>query len=409
MDLRKVILGTGILAAAALAGVLDTNDVKLNSTLGLGANPAAIAVNQERKVEGGAIVLNQLSQSNQVKEANIKNPLTGADTISLYNGKNVNSSSFNDSTKFLSYTDTFAGNWFAIRYRYESNLYPNFTANIAYFNAAAQSSYGNKDAKGDMYRKDATETTSLVWGRELIKGLNTGVELASNVYTLDDNRSYNKVAEALPILSLTDSKAYAQSQPYYTLTLGGIYDVASDQKISLAHKFSHERDTHTGDGNKNTVGTDYVETLPAETGLAYIYRVNDALELAGVFKTFWGLTYEKTTKTDGGGESTESVFIAPVNSYGFAASYKVTNEWELQGYGNFLRNYKNSLASGPTGKEEKGYDVTQLGANVQYSPSFLNGGTILLGSYMTRLVNEDPNVGTVFDITNTSLSYSHAF
>ncbi|MDR1323443.1 MAG: hypothetical protein LBK68_03290 [Candidatus Margulisbacteria bacterium] len=408
MNLRKVILGAGILAAAALAGVLDTNDVKLNSTLGLGANPAAIAVNQERKVEGGAIVLNQLSQSNQVKEPN----MTGG--ISLIKGKNVNSSSFNDSTKFLSYTDTFAGNWFAIRYRYESNLYPNFTATITLPNALQNILDPNLKAKGAMYRKDATETTSLVWGRELLKGLTAGAELATNVYTLNTDQTYNKAAKDIYHVALSgspfqNSKEYSQSQPYYTLTLGGIYDVADDQKISLAHKFSHERDTHTGDGNKNTAGTDYVETLPAETGLAYIYRVNDALELAGVFKTFWDLTYEKTTKTDGGGESTESVFIAPVNSYGFAASYKVTNEWELQGYGNFLRNYKNSLASGLTGKEEKGYDVTQLGANVQYSPSFLNGGTILLGSYMTRLVNEDPNVGTVFDITNTSLSYSHAF
>jgi hypothetical protein len=400
MNLRKVILGAGILAAAALAGVLDTNDVKLNSTLGLGANPAAIAANQERKVEGGAIVLNQLSQSNQVKEPYAE--VYGMN-VSLIKGKNVNSSSFSDSTKFLSYTDTFAENWFAIRYRYESNLYPNFTATFDLPVLDPQ-----QKSKASLYRKDALEATSLTWGRELTKGLNAGAELAVNTYTLNTNQTFNKTVKDFP-LPISDSKIYAQSQPYYTLTLGGIYDMTDDQKISLAHKFSHERDTHTGDGNKNTAGTDYVETLPAETGLAYIYRVNDALELAGVFKTFWGLTYEKTTKTDGDGESTESVFIAPVNSYGFAASYKVTNEWELQGYGNFLRNYKNSLASGLTGKEEKGYDVTQLGANVQYSPSFLNGGTILLGSYMTRLVNEDPNVGTVFDITNTSLSYSHAF
>ncbi|MDR2428229.1 MAG: hypothetical protein LBD62_00305 [Candidatus Margulisbacteria bacterium] len=408
MDLRKVILGAGILAAAALAGVLDTNDVKLNTTLGLGGNPAVIAVNQERKVEGGTIVLNQLSQSDQVKNANLEGS-------SLIKGKNINSSSFGDATKFLAYTDTFAGNWFALRYRYESNLYPNFTANVGFLNPAL-AAYGNKDAKGTMYRKDATETTSLVWGCELLKGLTAGAELATNVYTLNDNQSYNQAAKNITIPSLgtpfQDGKSYTQSKPYWTLTLGGVYDVADNQKVSLAHKFSHDRNVHTGDGNKSTAtGTDYTETIPHETGLAYIYQVNDALELAGVFKTFWGLTYEKNTDTESGNEKdyTETVFIAPVNSYGFAASYKVTNEWELQGYGNFLRNYRNSLTSGPTGKEEKGYDVTQLGANVQYSPSFLNGGTILLGSYVTRLVSEDKNVGNVFDITNTLLSYSHAF
>ncbi|MDR1453761.1 MAG: hypothetical protein LBJ25_07310, partial [Candidatus Margulisbacteria bacterium] len=175
-------------------------------------------------------------------------------------------------------------------------------------------------------------------------------------------------------------------------------------------KFSQDRNVHTADtNNSNGKVTDYNEVLANETGLAYIYKVNDALELAGVFKTFWGLTYEKNTEVENGDDYTETVSIQPVNSYGFAASYKVTNEWELQGYGNFLRNYRNSLTSGLTGAEEKGYDVTQLGANVQYSPSFLNGGTVLLGSYVTRLVSEDKNVGNVFDITNTSLSYSHAF
>ncbi|GBR72718.1 hypothetical protein NO1_0214 [Candidatus Termititenax aidoneus] len=396
MNLRKVILAAGILAAAATAGVLDTNDVKLNSTLGLGANPAAIAVNQERKIEGGAIVLNQLNQSDQVKNGSLPG-------LSFIKGKNVNSSSFGDATKFLTYTDTFAGNWFAIRYRYESNLYPNFQATIS-LPAILDP---QQKSKADFYLKDALETTSLVWGRELTKGLNAGVELATNVYTSNTNLTFNKFAKDL--LSMSNSKIYEQSQPYYTLTLGGIYDVAANQKISLSHKLSEERHVDTGDGKESTAGTDYNEALPNETGLAYIYQVNDALELAGVFKTFWGLTYEKYTNIESGDSNVETVAIAPVNSYGFAASYKVTNEWELQGYGNFLRNYKNSLTSGLTGPDEKGYDVTQLGANVQYSPSFLNGGTILLGSYMTKLVNEDKNDGKMFDITNTSLSYSHAF
>ncbi|MDR1453724.1 MAG: hypothetical protein LBJ25_07125, partial [Candidatus Margulisbacteria bacterium] len=268
MNLRKVILSAGVLTAAVLAGVLDTNDVKLNTTLGLGANPAVIAVNQERKVEGGTIILNQLSQSDQVKSPN-PSPLL---SLNLIRGKNVNSSSFNDASKFLSYTDTLAGNWLAVRYRYESNLYPNFNATLSL--GAIQSTLDpDYKAKIDVYRKDALETTSLLWARELAKGLTAGVELASNVYTLNTNINFNKAAKALPF-ALSDSKAYAQSASYYTLTLGGIYDVADDQKISLAQKFSQDRNVHTADtNNSNGKVTDYNEVLANETGLAYIYKV----------------------------------------------------------------------------------------------------------------------------------------
>ncbi|GBR76901.1 hypothetical protein NO2_1375, partial [Candidatus Termititenax persephonae] len=62
--MRKTLLVLG-LGATVMAGVLDTNDVKLNTTLGLGGNPAAIAVNKETKIEGGTIAKNDLTQSGQ--------------------------------------------------------------------------------------------------------------------------------------------------------------------------------------------------------------------------------------------------------------------------------------------------------------------------------------------------------
>ena len=404
MDLRKTILAVGLLAAVVTAGVLDTNDVKMNSTLGLGANPAAIAVNKQSKVEAGTIAVNNLSQSNQIKDGEFNG-------ISLFDGKNINSSSFNDATKFLSYTDVWNNNWFSVRYRYESNLYPNFSANLTLPSPVLQNLLDpNFKAKGTMYRKDALETVAFQWARELVKGFSGGVELATNIYTLDDQLTFNKAAKDISHAMLggspfQDTKAYSQSGSYYTLTLGGIYDIANNQKVSLSQKFSQDRGVYTNDDKGSQYS--YTESLPNETGLAYIFAPNNALEVAAVFKTFWGTTYERNVRHSDKPEYTETVRILPCNSYGFAASYAATKEVTLQGYGNFLRNYKASDISGYA--EEQGYNVSQLGGNIQYAPSFFNGGKILLGSYVTRLVSEDQAVGRVFDITNTSLSYSHSF
>jgi len=404
MNLRKVMLAASILALANASGVLNTNDVKMSTTLGLGSNPAAIAVNKESKVEVGTIVKNDTSQSKQITE-----PTIGS--ISGTKGKNVNSSSFGDASKFLAYTGVYNDSWFSVRYKYESNLYPNFKSNL---NTAVSDMFDpDRKAGISLYNKDATETTAFTWAKEVTKGLSTGVELATNVYTLNTNIKVNKAAENLPyagpMIKGLEREAYSQSDTYLTLTLGGIYDVASNQKISLAHKLSQDREVNTG--GAGAAKASYTEALPNETGLAYIYKVNDALELAGVVKAFWGLKYDREIEYKNSKDS-DTVTLHPYNSYGFAASYKLNKEFEFQGYGNYIRGYKagfNNFSNPLTGFEDTdGYDVSQFGGNVQYTASWLGGGTLLLGTYVTKLVSEDKS-GQVFDITNTSLSYSYAF
>jgi hypothetical protein len=391
MDLKKIVLATGLLAAIGAAGVLDTNDVKLSTTLGLGGNPAAIAVNKKSKIEAGSIVVNNTQQSNQVLNAD-------QGVISLYDGRNINSSSFDDASKFLGYTDAIGDNWFSVRYSYDSNLYPNFHTKTGLPIPVPEG------AKMTRYRKDATEKIGFTWAREWQKGFSAGVELATNIYTLDDKTNFNKLAEGL-ITQFKDNTAYSQSGSYYTLTIGGIYDIFENQKISLSQKFSQDRGVYKNDGKG--LQQSWIESLPNETGLAYIIQANQDWEVAAVYKAFWGTVYEKNIRSSDSPLATEIVNVLPCNSYGFATSYRI-GDWELQGYGNFLRNYRASITSGG-GTDEKGYNVSQVGGNIQYSPEFLSGGTILLGSYVNRLVNEDAAVGTVFDITNTTLSYSHTF
>ncbi|MDR1998010.1 MAG: hypothetical protein LBQ83_06775 [Candidatus Margulisbacteria bacterium] len=419
MSFKQIFLAAGILAAVGLAGVLDTNDVKLSTTLGLGGNPAAIAVNKERKVELGTIALNKTSQSNQIK--NTGAPLNTSLGISLFDGKDVNSSSFNDASKFLAYTGSYADNWFSLRYKYESNLYPNFKSSVEFTGPGApflQPYDPDRKARVSLYQKDAVETLSLLWARELSAGLTAGVELATNIYTLNTDISFNKAAKDIPpiwaIFEGIEKKAYLQSGSYYTLTLGGIYALADNQKISLAQKFSQDRAVQKHDGKYGSAQSSYLESLPNETGLSYIYSVNDSLEVAGVFKTFWGLIYDQNIQSSSAPETTETVRLFPYNSYGFAASYALNSELELQGYGNYIKGYKSGVNNSVhplTGAKEdsSGYDVSQFGGNVQYSPALLRGGTILLGSYVTKLVSMDPAIGQTFDLTNTSLSYSHAF
>lgn len=399
MNLKKVILSATLLAAIGTAGVLNTNDVKMSTTLGLGSNPAAIAVNKESKIELGTIVKNDLTQSKQITE-----PLP-----ILTKGKNINSSSFDDASKFLSYTGSFKDNWFSIRYKYESNLYPNFEAKLAIPGVTT-----GKE-KISLYNKDAVETTAFSWAKKITPALSTGIEIATNIYTLNTDIKANKAAKNLPgfyglmVQSMT-KEAYAQSDSYCTITLGGIYDIAKNQQISLSQKFSLDRNVYINTDENHTMS--YIDSLPNETGLAYIYKVNNALEVAGVMKTFWGLKYDRNIESSKAPMSVETVTLHPYNSYGFAASYKLNKALEFQGFGNYIRGYKAGFnnfidpLAGPVDSE--GYDVSQFGGNVQYTSSWLGNGTLLLGSYVTKLVSEDKS-GKVFDITNTSLSYSYAF
>lgn len=51
MDFKKIVLATGILATVGFASLLDTNDYRIRDNIGLGRNPAAIAVTKNHPLK----------------------------------------------------------------------------------------------------------------------------------------------------------------------------------------------------------------------------------------------------------------------------------------------------------------------------------------------------------------------
>jgi hypothetical protein len=191
-------------------------------------------------------------------------------------------------------------------------------------------------------------------------------------------------------------------------------------KVSFAHKISQDRGVYFNKGDYtggNSTTYVYNEKMPNETALSYIYKVNNAWEIAGTYKAFWGVSYQKNyLGSDSAGNKidySEAITKHPYNVLGFATEYVMNDKWSFQGFGNFIRNYKEIETSFPapskTAELDRGYNLTQLGGNIQYHLSVIKGGTILLGCYNSKLLSEDTSVGYLFDITNTTLSYSQNF
>lgn len=409
MDLKKLILATGLLAAVSVASVIETNDVKMNTLLGLGGNPAVIAVHKKVNFEAGSVAINQNKQN-----AKLQNGYLRAPTIGLTDGRNENDMNFMDASRFFWFAGNIGNDWFGIRHTNVSNVYPFFTSHIV-LDGAAKALQNvvdpNKKAKVTIFRKDTVESFSLLWAKELSKGYSVGAELASNTYTLNDNRLYNTAAEQINHAALggspfADVNAFSASKAYYTLTLGLVKELDSVSKLSLAHKISQDRGIYYNDDAGKTYV--YNESLPNESGLAYTYKVNDALEVAAVYKGFWGVSYQKNV-LGSNNDYGEAITKHPYNSYGFATDYRPNEKWTLQTYGSFIRNYKKNEIGGQASVMDRGYKVTQIGGNIQYNMNVIKGGTILLGSYVTKLESEDADVGYLFDITNTTLSYSQNF
>lgn len=409
MDLKKLILATGLLAAVSVASVIETNDVKMNTLLGLGGNPAVIAVHKKVNFEAGSVAINQNKQNAKLQNGYLKAP-----TIGLTDGRNENDMNFMDASRFFWFAGNIGNDWFGIRHTNVSNVYPFFTSHIV-LDGAAKALQNvvdpNKKAKVTIFRKDTVESFSLLWAKELSKGYSVGAELASNTYTLNDNRLYNTAAEQINHAALggspfVDASAFSASKAYYTLTLGLVKELDSVSKLSLAHKMSQDRGIYYNDDAGKTYV--YNESLPNESGLAYTYKVNDALEVAAVYKGFWGVSYQKNV-LGSNNDYGEAITKHPYNSYGFATDYRPNETWTFQTYGSFIRNYKKNEIGGQASIMDRGYKVTQIGGNIQYNMNVIKGGTILLGSYVTKLESEDTDVGYLFDITNTTLSYSQNF
>ncbi|GBR76909.1 hypothetical protein NO2_1381 [Candidatus Termititenax persephonae] len=430
MSIRKTALVIGILvaAAAAAAGALDTNDVNARNNFALGGNPAAIAVNKKVSIEGGTLLTNAVKQSQQNLDATNSQFQGTAEAIGLgtipdlTKGSDLAPSDFGSATKFLSYTGHWSqSDWYSFRYNNIGNIFYSVGLKTNDDEPGALPTLGGFGAgkKGQLSFTftEAVESFSAVYGKDLGENLSVGVELAVNTYKVNqDLVGLNKPAYAL------EQRRGLRSTSYASIALGAIKEFAPRQKISFAHKLSQDRQDseQTVDHKGNVLAEkNYNESVPNETAISYIYNVDDTLELAVSQRTVWGTQYNrdvevtKVARLPGGAENTAynddgPTKTLPYNTYGLSAAYQPNSEWGFLGYGNYTYGYRAAFNDINLGNH-KGFDFTQIGGNIQYSPSLLGGGTLLFGIFNSKIVGLDPAIGFSLDATTSLVSYSHAF
>ncbi|GBR72746.1 hypothetical protein NO1_0241 [Candidatus Termititenax aidoneus] len=413
MKLQKAILLTGALASIGLAGVLDTNDVNARNNPALGGNPAVIAANKKVSVAGGTLLTNAVKQSEVNKDPFSLNNY-GND---IAKGKDLAPSDFGAATKFLSYTGSISNSdWYSVRYNNIGNIFWSVDIKAGDNAAAYGLSNGQKYAFSFV---EAVESISGAYGKDLGNGLSVGAELAANTYKRNHtNQAAKKAGESAG--AAFDSRL--KSDTYLTLALGAVYDVLPGQKISVSHKFASARNDNftnlDGEGKVIQEGN-FNENVPAETALGYIYQVNDALQAAVSYKATDGTNYGREIDYDKGNgvgyanhnpsSEWENTKTLPNSTWGLAAAYKLNPAVELQGYGTHTKGYRaawNDVNLTPGDGWNEGFDFTQIGGNVQWTPDFFSGGTLLFGAFNSRIFNATN--GYLLDATTTLVSYSHA-
>lgn len=388
--MKKLTIALILIAGLTYASVLDTNDLKITNMQGLGGNPAAIAVNKKASIEVGSAVMSRLSHNSKLLSFPVltTNPLSAWSKVS---GSNINPSSFSDAPKFFKYTGAMGkDNWFSVRYFYDSNVYP----------FAGQKQDANSNNKYTYFQKDATETLSLIFSKEIAKDLIGGIELGSNTYTSETKIDYAKDVGV-------DIYAFSNSKPYYSLQLGLIKIIDANNKFTFAHKFSQNRGLYV----RTTGGDTYTDTeaVPNETSLGYVYNANKNLELGAYYKMTWGTSYTTNKKGADTGDDQNHVTKHPFNNLTLVADYKLNDRTSLQGYYVYIRNYKQieyiNASKATNDDMDRGWKVNQLGGNVQYKVT--PADTLLLGSYISKLISEDTDVNWIIDQTVTHISYNH--
>ncbi|MDR1323725.1 MAG: hypothetical protein LBK68_04725 [Candidatus Margulisbacteria bacterium] len=415
MKLKAAVILTGVLAVIVSADVLGTNDVNARNNPALGGNPAVIAVNKKVSVEGGTLLTNAVKQSEQNKDP------FGFNSDDIAKGQDLAPSDFGAATKFLSYTGSISNSdWYSIRYNNIGNIFWSVDIKTG-DNAPLVPGYGIPD--GEKYAfsfVEAVESVSAVYAKDLGNGFNVGAEVAANTYKRNQtNRAAKKAGESAGIAFDSQLK----SDTYLTLALGAVYDVLPGQKISVSHKFASARKdnfTNLDGAGKVVQEGNFNENVPAETALGYIYQINDALQAAVSYKATDGSNYGREIDYDKGtgvpyasknpASEWENTKTLPNSTWGLAAAYKLNPEIELQGYGTHTKGYRaawNDVNLTPGDGWNEGFDFTQIGSNVQWTPDFFSGGTLLFGAFNSKIFNATN--GYLLDATTTLVSYSHAF
>lgn len=356
---------------------------------GLGGNPAVTGLTKQDSIEVGTVVMQRIAQNSK---------LLSFPTLGLAaSGSNKYSEEFNDAPRYAKYTYGIGkDNWFAIKHYYDSTVYPFFNQKLDM----------NKDLQYSFFKKEATETLSFIYSREISKDLIGGIEIGSNTFTSEKKINYNK--DARDFLTVSDVYSFTTSKPYYSLQLGLVKIIDSANKFTFVHKFSDKRGVYTRTTNKSTYSD--VEVVPNETSLGYVYTMNKNFEIGAYYKMTWGASY--TTNKQGYDDNRNSysdnqdtITKYPYNNLTLVGDYRVNDKLAFQSYYVYIRNYKKIEISNNETNLDRGWKICQLGGNVQYK--VVPDGTILLGAYNTHQLSEDTDINWKIDqmVTYVSLAY----
>jgi hypothetical protein len=405
--MKKILIAMTVLVAFGLATVLDGV-----SGLGLGSNPAAPAVwKTQKRIDAGFSLLGKTAD------------------VSDYNGDDNRKFSYDDSGVeglWVTYTDSIQDYWYTVGFNTgvgDVNGNPSIT-NKRYNNADKETLWwtGTEtySATGYALNLAVAKDLNLPAVGNFIGGVKVDINAPAETfvhttkYTSDSYGGKRKEVE----------ESSASIDPYLTFSFGAVKAIDAKQSVVLGQTLGTETRAVSGetvyktDGKrtgKDKGGNGENRFIPAETALGYVYKVTDALEVAGTYVYNWGGLFDYQ-RFDTKGKDIGYAQATKLYSYytmGLAADY-IYSELQAQGYINWEKgrgvynqdgNLLGNSAIEDDDKRLNGHDIATLGVNLLWTPSFANAGTIGVGIENSKDVYGDETT----DSTTAALFYTYLF
>lgn len=348
-----------VMTSLSMATLLNTTDSVLRSDAALGGNPAVNVVNMEQGVEVGGTLVNKQN----------------TDRVALGGNKNIDGNMLDD--MYLAYNHNLGGSkWIGVAYTVETNTF------------LSNSTTGVKQ-----YISSYDKGINLTYAQkvEQVKGLAMGVNIESKdmgTKFLNDPSGSNNNTKS------------DTNYPYTAITIGGIYDISAQGKLTFAHALNPNSLVGTNttkiDPGAST-DTDVAGAIQDVTSLGYIHKVDSKLTVAGTVD----LVNQETNEVEVNNVDVELI----ADSYtqlGVAAEYVLAKDMVAQGYMKVADNV------GDSDNSDIGNYTSTLGANVTKALDADSSVIVGLVNYFQK--PDDKDAATVSERNNLKLyvNYSKA-
>lgn len=379
--MKKIIYILTLIFSICFAGLLDSEDQILNSSIALAQNPAALTLRDRSFLNLGCTFSSFHQQNSKILDGGA---FSGTDLQTTAPGSYYFSAGKNIFERF----------WLGIKYSFNSlNMY-----SIRYKNDL------NKDLEYDYKYYQDNQKTSLLLGWEPGQNFSLGMAVENNYYVIHTDNIYGKSLQELLLIKSAE-KSYTQAKPYYSLVLGLVNKFNDLFTVSFAQKFSEKVQLHNYDDSDGS-RSDNSEPLPNVSALGLIFQPNSNIGFAATVESVWQLVYETDYSTT---TNHTQIRKLPYNIYGLACTIKINDSAELEIMGNRCYHYQWSKNE-DTGVVNYGWLASSAGFNFSYL--LAKDEKILLGIYNYSLVQENPDTNTDIDIiknTRGYLAYTYYF